>query len=74
MSERMASVGWQLANWCLHLSAWHESNVSKHLTLPCFVPHRKLPSLYDIGSAFHANTITNPSMRIVADHAASDLD
>ena len=40
----------------MHSSAWHESNASKHLTLPCFVPHRKLPSLHDIGWSFHANT------------------
>jgi len=72
--ECMASARWQLANWCLHRSAWHESNASKHLILPCFVPHRKLPSLHDIGWAFHANTTTSATMRMVTDHAASDLD
>jgi hypothetical protein len=74
LSACMASLGWQLANWCLHRSAWHESNVSKHPTLPRFVPHRKLPSLHDIGWAFHANTTTNLPMRSVTDHAVSDLD
>lgn len=69
----MASVGRQLANWCLHGMAWHESNASKHPRPLCFVPHRKLPSLHHIGWALHANTPTNPSMRMSADHAALDL-
>lgn len=42
--------------------------------LPCFVPHRKLPRLYDIGWSFHANTNTSQTMRMVTDQAASELD
>ena len=74
MSECMESVGWRQTNWCLHRSAWHESNASKHLTLPRFVPHRKLLSLHDIGWSFHANTTTSPTLPMLTDHAASDLD